>query len=578
MTWQQPAALWLLLALLLLLFVRRLPPRQRLPVANLYLWSGLQARQTSAVSRRLRRHRLLIVQAAFLVCVVLALAGPRLAWWTSDAAVVIDVSMSMGARSGATTRLDAAKARAVSLVQALPFAARAHVYLAGPTVRPLGVFATTDAGLAQALQSVRASDASANLDAAVQHARSNTPPGAHLYVLSDAPPAADAPDVTWITFGEPVDNVALTTLAAHRGDEDGRVTLLVGAWNHAATPVATDAVVTQGAATLARQRLELPAFGGASIAVQLSGVSGVVTARLDAADGLAADNVRHAVIASPEPKRALLLGRSHYLEQALAALPGIEIGSPESMDASNTDLVICAGCQQTPRAYPDAGLLLLPPAGASSGSAAPLIVTADRHPIIDSMPATGGMVVPIGAADDIDETDVLARAGGAPAIVAYARDGRRVVEWRFDPERSGITAEPAFPMLVATSLAWLAPEPEAVDAGQPLLLHVAETVTRVVGPDGRDVVYRADGNAIAITDTDAAGAYRVATPTREISLVVNAVTASESDLSGRTTSGSLPKSGPPATAAGVSLTTMLLIAALATLALEWRMRRQVLEA
>src|SRR5258708_18575622 len=75
------ALFWLPLIAVLLLVARRRTPRPRRAVANLYLW-----RQTTPLDparlalARLRRHRLLALQMAFMLTVIAALAQPAINW------------------------------------------------------------------------------------------------------------------------------------------------------------------------------------------------------------------------------------------------------------------------------------------------------------------------------------------------------------------------------------------------------------------------------------------------------------------------------------------------------------------
>src|SRR6516165_8621484 len=79
-------------------------------------------------SRRLRFQELLqlLARVAFLVLLALALARPTFTGLASgagdavDAVVVLDTSYSMDARDGATTRLEQARAAALSLLDQLP--------------------------------------------------------------------------------------------------------------------------------------------------------------------------------------------------------------------------------------------------------------------------------------------------------------------------------------------------------------------------------------------------------------------------------------------------------------------------
>ncbi len=582
-TWEQPTALWLLLAILLLLFARSTTPRQRIAVATLFLWANLDPRKASALSRRLRRHWLLILRAAFVAVVVIALARPLIPFGGQHIAIVLDVSMSMGADDGSATRLETAKARAVSLVRDLPRGGHATIWLAGSDVTALGEFPRSDSSLERALQSVRATDASADLDVAVEQARTADPTVSRIYVVSDdAPP--DTQDVGWVPVGARADNVSITTMEARRNVRDGTVALLAAVRNHGTTSMSGDLVITHAASVLARRTLHLPAARESSVVFELPDLEGVVVARLEAADALAADNVRFTIVAPATPLRARLIGRSHWVEQALAAYPNVTIiaaGASQTADQGEVDLVICASCAEVPQAHPRAGVLLLPAPSASPREPSTVVVTNGTHPLLRGLHADGALVSPIDSGRRLDPAAVLAHAATLPVVVAQEHDHRRVVELRFDPAASGVTGEVTFPLLVANAVEWLAaPQrgPAVLVAGEPLrhILHDdAGDAVVVTGPARRVIRAQRTAADLIVGDTAVSGIYRVTAGDRDFEFVVNPAVERESDLS-----------GPPADAASASpaslgarpypagMTQGLLLTALALLALEWRHRTE----
>jgi hypothetical protein len=581
MTWEQPTALWLLLAILLLLFARRTPPRQRLAVAHFFLWAELESRKASVLSHRLRRHWLLILQAAFVAVLVIALARPLVSLGSQHVAIVIDVSMSMGARDGSTTRLEAAKARAVSLVSGLPRGSHARIWLAGASVDVLGEFTRSSAALERALQPVRPSDTGADLDVAIERARTADPAASRIYVLSDMAPQHGAQDVAWLTVGGPAGNASITTLEARRDLDDGTVALLVSGRNYSAASMSADVVITNEASVVARRTLDLPAGGGLSVVFELPDLEGVVVARLEASDALLADNVRFTVLPPAQPLRARLIGRNHFVEQALAAHPGVVTTGEGALlegEDDEPDLVICAGCQEPPLVHPRVGVLLLAPSAASPRPPSALVVTNGAHPLLRRLSADGAMVAPINGGPLLDSSAVLAHAATLPVIVARESDGRRIVEFRFDPAASDVTGEVTFPLLVFNAIDWLvAPRRAAVlVAGEPFQRFANDVdgnAIVVTGPDDRVIPMRRAGADLIVADTALAGIYRVTSDNRDVEFVVNPAVERESDLSvapsGET---STPSTTLDERTSPTGITSGLLIAALALLALEWRHR------
>jgi Ca-activated chloride channel family protein len=580
-TWEQPRALWLLLAILLLLFARSTIPEQRIAVANLFLWADLESRKASALSRRLRRHWLLLLQAAFVAVVVVTLARPLISFGGQRSVIVLDLSMSMGALDGPVTRLDTAKAQTLSLVQNLPLGGRATIWLAGADVAVLGEFGRADASLESELQPLRATDAATDLDLAIEKARSADPDASRVHVVSDTAPP-DKPGVSWVPVGVPADNAAITAIAARRSAPGGPVAILVAVRNFGAAAVASEVVIMRAASVLARRSLTLPAGAESNVVVEVPDVDGVVGARLELADALAADNTRFTIVAPATPLRALLIGRNHWLEQALAVHRDVTVVAGTSADAeadrTDLDLVICASCDDVPPAGPRAGVLLVPPPSASPREPSALVVLDTTHPLLQGLNADGALVSPIGGGSAGGGAEVLARAATLPVIVTQEHEQRRVVELRIDPSASGITRDVTFPLFVANAVEWLAAprrRPTVLVAGEPLRVVVrdgADEEMSVNGPDGRNVPARRVGHELVTGHTTVAGLYHVTADGRDVDFVVNPAVERESDLSiGRqatpTASAALDARPYP-----TGITQGLLLTALALLAIEWRQR------
>jgi hypothetical protein len=348
----------------------------------------------------------------------------------------------------------------------------------------------------------------------------------------------------------------------------------VGAWNYAPTPAKTGVIITRDQETLAERQLELPATGGASVTLSIPNVAGILSARLTTVDGLGADNVRHTIVAPDEPLEVFLQGDSHYIEQALAVLPGVSLFAASATPPRAPDVVICAGCAEVPRDYPDTNVLLLPRGDRQTLEPASAIVALDAHPVMDEINFDGALVTPIEGASLPSDAEILARAGGVPVIAAYERGRRRIVELRFDPDLSAVTGEPSFPLLVANIVAWLAPHSSTViNAGELIRVPHADGLSAIVGPDGREVPHRRNADEAIVTQTETAGIYRVTQRGGQRHFAVNPATTSESNLSADRSSG--PSAVPAIASAplAINLSHVLLIAALAVLALEWRVRR-----
>jgi hypothetical protein len=451
MSFFNPLALWLLLIVPIVFLARRRPVRQRVPVANLYLWKVATPSGTSALTRRFRRHWLFVLQALVLVALILAIARPLMSIGVR-AAVIIDVSLSMSARDGTRTRLDEAKARADSFIRELPWGARVRVITAGASPRDLGEFRASDAGLARTLDAIRPSVESSDLAAAIQLARSvSTPPG-HIEVLSDlsspSPPGPSS-DIGWSVIGKPADNVAVTALGVSR--TAGTAHALLSVTNYSNAVASRAVVLEQGDRALTRERIEIPPGRTQTVSV-LSGIAdGTLTARIDGDDALPEDDQRQVNVTPLRRLRVLLTGGGFFLEQALRSHPDVDVTVDASKDGSY-DVIVCGACSDVPSG--NSSVLLIPPPDDSQTPAA-ITVSAVEHPLVDGVGFGDLAITPVASRRNVEEGSVIATSGDLPAILAYTSAGRRVIEWRFNLTKGPVPLSPAFPLLVANALEWL---------------------------------------------------------------------------------------------------------------------------
>ena len=557
-----PWALALLALLPLLWLVRHEPPRQRMAVAGRFLWKP-RPRRDSALGPKPSRHALLWLQTALLGALILALAGPRIDVAPATVALVLDVSMSMAARDGEGTRLDVARRRAVAALGDMGWATRVRLWTAGATPTLVGE-ASPGAGLEALLASVTPTDGVADLEAAVARAEQDRPQPERIHVVSDRTEPVRAPHVNWVPVGDAADNLAVTALVAARepGNPD-RLRLTVEVRNLGERYARANLTVAIGDQTPSRHVIEAAPKRTGSVGIGLDDApdTGVVTARLETSDALAADNVRYAVV--PPAARALIAveGQSRFVEAALASHAGVTSVAPAEA----------------------AGLLRL---AASSGTArTSVVVTRPDHPVVKGVNLDGLQVMP---AADVPgrEATILARAGSQPVILVDDDGRRRIVELRFDTADPGLALEPSFPLLLANVVEWLADgfrPPTSLRAGDPFRWQTGSAVLSVAptgtDPAGRPLEVSTDGGAVVVGATSRAGVYTLDLGGERVAFVANPAVGDESDLS------TAPSSVPPgdsdaATISrdrrdGVDLTPALLVLALVLVALEWRARARM---
>jgi hypothetical protein len=207
-------------------------------------------------------------------------------------------------------------------------------------------------------------------------------------------------------------------------------------------------------------------------------------------------------------------------------------------------------------------------------------VAAPAHPLAASVePGTAAATVGLAPLTGTG-ADVVLRVGGIPAVTALDTDGVRRAEVHLDLREAGFALSPAFPVLVANAISWLAAGralPADVTAGEPFTLTLPsadDVALRATGPDGRPRDLRRAGSRLIVSDTDVPGPYTIHLKGADHVVAVNA-DANESDLSiPQSPAATQVDTTSPSRRAPLAIASWLTLLAFALLALEWRLRLQ----
>jgi hypothetical protein len=528
--------------------------RDERTVSSTLLWTRLISDvEANAPWQKLRRSLLLLLQLLLVLILALLAARPfleRPAGLARDIVLVLDTSASMAATDEAPNRLEAAKAAALDALRDLPTGGRVSVVTADRSAR-IVVNETADIGrVRQALDGIEPTSASGDLGDALElagklAARSGD---AQILVATDgalatAPTAAiDAP-IRVLAVGRSHRNQAIVALAVRTA------------------PSAVTRSVFISVANLdleeSRRRIELWGDGGllevrdllldpqtrsdvviddvprgiATIEVRLIGSDPAVSA---APDDLATDDRAWAVVPADRTRLILLVGEGDpYLETALSYLPNVELYGvtlaeygPETgrTDGRPWDLTIFEG--PLPDELPRTPILAVAPTATSP--LAEVTGTLDNpgigalspdEPILRYVDLS---TTHIAAASRLDLPDwartVIPGPRGAPLLYAGVRAGLPTAVLAFEPRRSDLPLQVAFPILLANLTGELlggsAPPAEAVAPGTPLSLAIPAGASgiSVTRPDGSVVeLLPGTGLAASVTfaGTDLPGIYTV---------------------------------------------------------------------
>ena len=495
-------------------------------VPSTLLWTRLVADvEANAPWQRLRRSLLLLLQLLLVIVLALLAARPfleRPAGLARDVVLVIDTSASMGATDVIPNRLTAAKAAAVAALHDLPTGGKVSVIAADRSAR-IVVNETTDLGrVRQALDGIALTSSHGDLGDALElagklAARSGD---AQILVATDGalatPTSVSVPaKITVLPVGRDRKNQAIVALAVRAAPSSVTRSVFVSVanldleragrrleiWGDGSLIEVRDLVLDPQA----RSDVvidDIPRDVG-TLEVRLTGPDPSVTG---APDDLAVDDHAWAVIPPDRTRLILVVGPGDpYLETALSYLPNVELygvtaaeygPATDRKDGRPWDLVIFE--DTLPATLPRTPILAIAPA--TSSPLGEVTGTLDNPGIGSLDPAE-----PILRYVDLSTTHI-ASAGrftlpewarsvipgpkGAPLLYAGVRDGLPTAVLAFEPRKSDLPLQVAFPILMANLTGELlggstAPT-EAIQPGTPVDLDIPAGATglAVTRPDG----------------------------------------------------------------------------------------------
>ena len=328
----------LALPLLLLYFLK--VRRRQATVSSLLLWDpALRDREASAFFQRLQRDPLLILQLLVLVALALALARPAVTVMGHGAkriVVVLDTSASMKATDVSPSRFARAQREALGLVGGLGAGAEVMVIEAAVQPRVLAPFSHDREQTLAAIRNAYARDLPNRLGEAVRTARAlvGQDAQAEIHVFTDgAHPAAlrgqaDDVRVRWVGVGQRGRNVAITNLAVRRnyiGAFDSQA--FVSFVNFSDQAESFSFSLTIDGEVVAEKTLTLDPQVRRAVVLPFSHLGGgVLRARLNVTDDLAADDIAYAVIAPARTIQVLLVSPGNlFLEKELSTDPQVKL-------------------------------------------------------------------------------------------------------------------------------------------------------------------------------------------------------------------------------------------------------------
>jgi hypothetical protein len=311
------------------------------------------------------------------------------------------------------------------------------------------------------------------------------------------------------------------------------------------------------------------------VLVELSEASGVATAKLSPADALPADDRAVVAVGRDGLPKVLVVGDPDpVLDAVLNAVPtaGVTRAAQATPEQWGRAPVVVLD-RVPPQPLPPGAYLLLGTLGTNmpvqiEGTIPQQTVrtVVGTHPVMRLVDLRGIRIA--SALAMRPEAGVVLAEGEAPVVWAYEGHGVRAVVLPFDLARTDLVTHPAFPVLMANVIEWLAGSSDVSPGAAPVVPAGAWAQAELRDPSGAATTLPAREGVFALPALDRVGQYQLRTGGWERRWVVSTVDPAESSLA-------VDPSPPPAQAAAtpvlaqIRLTPHLLSAAGALIALEW---------
>jgi hypothetical protein len=501
--------------------------RDQTVVPSTLLWHRLVADvEANAPWQRLRRSLLLLLQLLLVAILAFLAARPfleRPAGLARDLVLVVDASASMAATDVEPSRLDVAKQAAGDALRDLPSGGRVSVIAAGRSARVVANGTDDLARVRAAIDSIEATPASGDLGDALRlasalAARSGD---AEVLVVTDAA-LAEPPDVRVeapvrvIQVGRDAKNQAIAALAVRTAPSSVTRSVFASIVNTDLDAATRTLEVWADGALLEARQVVMDAQSRTDVVIDdVPPATSVVEVRLTGSsetagagpsDHLALDDRAWAVV-PPDRQRDILLVSTGdpYLETALSYLPNTRLFAVEPdrypqdavrTDGTDWDLIIFEAT--LPEELPTVPTLAIaPPESSPLGTVTGRMV----EPGIGSLDPSEPILryvdlssIHIAEARRLELPEwartIIPGPRGAPLLYAGDRAGVPTAVLAFEPRRSDLPLQVAFPILLANVAGELmggsdAPQ-EAILPGSPVTLRLPSgaTALRVERPDG----------------------------------------------------------------------------------------------
>lgn len=472
-----PSAFWWLgLAVpIVILYILKIRLR-RVPVSTTLFWRQIfEEKQPRSIWQHLRHLISLLLQLAFLLLLVLALAEPFFRWEILAArrvVLVIDNSASMNATDRGSTRLEKAKERGQRILNGLRFRDEIAIVAAGTQPQVLCGLTGHQRTLHKTLDAVSPTDGPTRVADAVALGRRLLADQSNgkVIVLSDgcfegADELADAPDVEFVGVGQKSGNVGITRFQVRRSliDPIG-YEVLAEVFNYSDEPAEFRFEIELNGDAIEVVPLKLASGESwTKVYEKASPTGGILLGKLDRADALMTDNQAWAILPHREMQPVMLVSENNlFLEMVFKANPLVHLSVSSELPNSRPAGALTIFHRKVPNPLPAGAVLVIDPAGpcelwdVGDTLLNPIVTKQDKDSPLMAYVKLDNVIMPEARKLTLKGSpQVLASSiNGEPLYAAYERPEGKVVVLTVNLDQGDLPLRTAFPIMATNALSW----------------------------------------------------------------------------------------------------------------------------
>ncbi len=364
MKFLNPAGLWLLLGIPVLIFIYLIRPHhEERAVSSTFMWKLSQKfMKRQLPMQRLQRILLFVLQLLLLICAALLIARPALITGKSTEYIaIIDASASMQTKDeDGVSRFQRAVEEAKMLTDHLPHGHRVSVILAGDNAQYLIQSADSASRVKLALEGAQCGSGSCNTEKALELAQQLCSRGKSDVIFYTDAPSEKTNNVRIENMAKGEWNLSVDSLRQET-DEDGKEFVIAGITSHNRDASATVGLRMDGMLVTAKN-IDLAANEPMEVHFPVEAIApgSILQAFVDVTDSLDLDNSYSLCTGYSRVYSVLLMSEApFYLEKVIQSLENCSVtvtDDPKRATEAGYDLYIYDGIY--PEEYPERGAVL----------------------------------------------------------------------------------------------------------------------------------------------------------------------------------------------------------------------------